>query len=80
MNLKTKSILAALALAITNIAQAGPGPRDPVVIQPRPIVTREVTMSCPRCQQPVPTTSQRTARPAKKYVATTATAVPRKVM
>ncbi len=80
MNLKTNSILAALALAITNVAQAGPGPRDPVVTQPRPIVTREVTMTCPRCQQSVPIASHRTAKPAKKYIATTAKPAAQKVM
>jgi hypothetical protein len=80
MNLKTNSILAALALAITTSAQAGPGPRDPGVITPRPIVTREVTMSCSRCQQPVHTVEHRTAPPRKAYAATTAKTAARNVM
>ena len=80
MNLKTNSILAAIALAVTTTAQAGPGPRDPGVITPRPILTREVTMSCSRCQQPVPTTAQRIPKSTKKYVATTATVAVQKAM
>ena len=80
MNLKTHSILAALALAITTTAQAGPGPRDPGVITPRPIVTREVTMSCSRCQQPAHTVEHRTAQARKAYAATTAKTGSRTVM
>jgi hypothetical protein len=80
MNLKTHSILAALALAITTSAQAGPGPRDPGVITPRPIVTREVTMSCSRCQQPTHTVEHRAAQPRKAYAATTTKAAARSVM
>lgn len=74
MNLNTKSILAAVTLAITNViipaAQAGPGPHDTGAIAPRPITTREVTTSCSRCQQPVHTVEHRVA----KYVATAAPA------
>jgi hypothetical protein len=80
MNLKTNSILAALALAITTSAQAGPGPRDPGVITPRPIVTREVTMSCSRCQQPAHTVEHRTVKATKAYAVTTAKAAARNVM
>jgi hypothetical protein len=71
MNLKTNSILAALALAITTSAQAGPGPRDPGVITPRPLVPREVTMSCSRCQQPTHTVEHRAAKATRAYATTT---------
>lgn len=70
MNLKTRSTLAALALAFVTTAQAGPGPRDPATARPRSITTRETTMTCPRCQQPVHAT-QRHAKPTKVYAATT---------
>jgi hypothetical protein len=83
MNLKTKSILAALTLAISNTivpaAQAGPGPRDSGIIVPRAIVTEEVTTSCSRCQQPAHTVAHHT-QAAKKLAATAATPRTQKLM
>lgn len=71
MNLKTQSILAAFALAIVSAAQAGPGPRDPGTARPRAIATREVTMTCPRCQQPSHVILHHAIKPTKAYATTT---------
>ncbi|MEP6669009.1 MAG: hypothetical protein ABJF10_07655 [Chthoniobacter sp.] len=83
MNFKTKSILAAVTLAISNAiipaAQAGPGPHDSGVIAPRPIATQEVTTSCSRCQQPAHTVAHHT-RAAKKLVAAAVTPAAQKVL
>lgn len=72
MNLKTQTILAAFALAITVAAHAGPGARDPGASRPRSTAVREVTMSCPRCQHPVHAVPHLSVKPAKGYAATAA--------
>jgi hypothetical protein len=43
-------------------------------------VTREVTLSCSRCQQPVHTVEHRTAQARKTYAATATKVAARSVM
>jgi hypothetical protein len=83
MNHTTKSILDVVILAISNLlipaAQAGPGPHGLGTISPRPIAMCEVTMSCPRCRQPVQTVGHRAAWARKSYAEATAAILTKKV-
>jgi len=76
MTLTTKSILDIVILAVCNLlipaAQAGPGSHELGTISPRPIAMCEVTMSCPRWQQPAHPVGHRATWARKSYAEATA--------